>query len=89
MPGREAATLDEDLVDTFGMTGTRGIVGGGIASEEVPSFVPLDASRHSLYQGGGLCTQRPPTIVATISTLSSSSAGHSSGSRERTTRSAR
>ena len=39
-------------------------------------------------QGGGLCTQRPATIVATTCTSRSSSGSHANGSRSSTTRSA-
>lgn len=39
-------------------------------------------------QGGGLCTQAPPTIVATTRTLGNSSGSHAIGSRSRTTKSA-
>src|SRR5580765_2236954 len=44
-------------------------------------------SRRERYQGGGLCVQRPPTIVATTWISGSSSSGIASGSRSSTTRS--
>ena len=82
------AALDEQVVHARGMTGTRAVVRLGIGAEQ-PSSLLAPELPHPYSHGGALCTQRPPTIVATTSTDSSSSAGHSSGSRERTTRSAR
>ena len=64
----------------------------------VPTIAPRPASssgrsrpRPTARQAsrGGLCVQRPPTIVATTCTSGSSSAGIANGSRSRTTRSAR
>src|SRR5919201_5184647 len=85
----EPATLDQLLVDLLRMARTSGLVGNGIVAEERPALVPLENFPRHQSHGGGLYTQRPPTIVATTSTHSSSSGGHSSGSRESTTRSAR
>jgi hypothetical protein len=80
----EAAALDEELVDALGVPGSRPVVAARVRPEQPPAFPAVDQSH-----GGGLCTQRPPTIVATTSTDASSSGGHSTGSRESTTRSAR
>ncbi len=86
---REAAPLDEDVVHARRMTRPRGVVARpdrsrtGADLRRSIDLAPVQS------QGGGLCTQRPPTIVATTSTESSSSPGQSTRSRERTTRSAR
>ena len=51
-------------------------------------FGAVTQSASSQSQGGGLCVQRPPSIVATTCTSRSSSGSHASGSRSSTTRSA-
>src|SRR6188472_376348 len=57
--------------------------GGGAHAGTLPGASPAQS------QGGGLYTQRPPTIVATTCTSGSSSGGMVTGSRSSTTRSAR
>ena len=49
----------------------------------------LLAALRKVHQGGGLCVQAPPSIVATTCISPSSSGSQASGSRSSTTRSAR
>ena len=70
-PRVEPAAFDQDLVDTRRVPRPSGVVRGRVEPEELSPFLAADAL--TAHQGGGLCTQRPPTIVATTSTDSSSS----------------
>ena len=59
----------------------------GFAMSEAYGSRGADRARfRAQSHGGGLCTQRPPTIVATTSTDASSSGGHATGSRSRARR---
>ena len=66
--------------------GASPVLGKGLDRE---TGFPRCSERSASHQGGALCVQRPPTIVATTCTSGSSSAGIASGSRSSTTRSAR
>ena len=60
-----------------------------VATTSIIPAVSAGTSSRAQSQGGGWKTHRPPTIVETTSTDSSSSVGQVNGSRDSTTRSAR